>query len=148
MTQERIILDEQGMQALGGRIAGSLEPGGRIYLVGDLGSGKTTLARAVIRALGVSGAIPSPSFILDAVYTLPHFHFDVHHMDFYRLAGGLEELTMLGFDEILESSAVVIVEWADRFPDLGRLPGLHITISCLEDPSLREVVIARRMAGV
>ncbi len=148
MTQERIILDEQGMQALGGRIAGSLEPGGRIYLVGDLGSGKTTLARAVIRALGVSGAIPSPSFILDAVYTLPHFHFDVHHMDFYRLAGGLEELTMLGFDEILESSAVVIVEWADRFPDLGRLPGLHITINCLEDPSLREVVIARRMAGV
>lgn len=146
VTQERVILDEPGMLDLGGRIARSLGPGGRVYLVGDLGSGKTTLARAVIRALGVSGAIPSPSFILDAVYSLTHF--DVHHMDFYRLAGNREELTMLGFDEILESSAVVIVEWADRFPDLGCLPGLYITISCLEDPSLREVVIARHMAGV
>lgn len=146
MTLQRFILDEPGMLDLGGRIAASLGPGDRLFLTGDLGSGKTALARAVIRALGVSGAIPSPSFILDAVYTLPPF--DVHHMDFYRLAGCREELTMLGFDEILESSAVVIVEWADRFPDLKALPGLHITIGCLKDPSLREVVIARRMAGV
>jgi len=146
VTHERFILDEQGMLDLGGSIAGSLGPGGRVFLVGDLGSGKTTLARAVIRALGVSGAIPSPSFILDAVYALPDF--DVHHMDFYRLAGGHDELTMLGFDEILESSAVVIAEWADRFPDLACHPGLHITINCLEDPLLREVVVARLMAGV
>lgn len=146
MTNERLILNEPGMLDLGCRIAGSLGPGGRVFLVGDLGSGKTTLARAVIRALGVSGAIPSPSFILDAFYALPRF--DVHHMDFYRLSGCREELTMLGFDEILESSAVVLVEWADRFPDLVDLPGLHITIGCLEDPSLREVVIARRMAGI
>jgi tRNA threonylcarbamoyladenosine biosynthesis protein TsaE len=143
---ERFILDEPGMLDLGQTIAGSLGPGGRVFLTGDLGTGKTTLARALIRALGVSGAIPSPSFILDAVYTLPGF--DVHHMDFYRLSGAREELAMLGFDEILESSAVVIVEWADRFPGMRDLPGLHVTISCLEDPLLREVVIARRMAGV
>ena len=146
MISERFILDEPGMLELGRRIAGSLGPGGRVFLTGDLGAGKTTLARAVIRALGVSGAIPSPSFILDAVYALPLF--DVHHMDFYRLSGTREELAMLGFDEILESSAVVIVEWADRFSDLRDLSGLHVTISCLEDPEVREVVIARRMAGV
>lgn len=146
VTAGLLTLDERGMLDLGSRIAGSLGPGGRIFLVGDLGSGKTTLARAIIRALGVSGAIPSPSFILDAVYSLPGF--DVHHMDFYRLSGVHDELTMLGFDEILESSAVVIVEWADRFPEVAGLPGLHITIRCLEDPLLREVGIARRMARV
>lgn len=146
MKTGRLILDERGMLELGVEMADSLGPGGRIFLVGDLGSGKTTLARAVIRALGVTGAIPSPSFILDAVYNLPGF--DVHHMDFYRLSGARDELTMLGFDEILESPAVVIVEWADRFPEVGGLPGLHITIGCPDDPSLREVVIERRMAGV
>ncbi len=144
MRTGRFELGESALIDLGREIAGNLAPGGRVYLIGDLGSGKTTLARAIIRTLGVEGAIPSPSFILDAVYVLPSM--EIHHMDLYRLSGTSVELSMLGFDEILDSQAVVIVEWADRLADLPRLPGIHVSLRCIDDPSVREVEIARHLA--
>ncbi len=145
MTQGRFLLDEPGLESLGRSMAPLLAPEGRVFLVGELGSGKTTLARAVIRALGVEGAIPSPSYILDAVYTLPGI--EIHHMDLYRLSGDPREIAMLGFDEILDSPSVVIVEWADRFPDLLGMPGYHVCLRSVSNPSLREVFVERLVAG-
>lgn len=145
MTEGCFILDENGLEDLGRRLAGCLAPGDRVFLVGELGSGKSTFARALIRALGVSGAIPSPSYIMDAVYDLPDF--EVHHMDLFRLSGAPAEMSMLGFDEILDSRAVVIVEWADRLSNLKWLSGIHIHLRCPGDPTVREVLVERRMAG-
>lgn len=145
MTEGTFILGLRGLRALGREIAAGLEPGGRVFLQGGLGSGKSTLARAVLRSLGVRGAIPSPSFIMDAVYDLPRMQ--VHHMDLYRLSGEPGELSMLGFDEILDSDAVVIVEWADRIRGLELLPGYHVRLRCVSNPSIREVTVAGRLAG-
>jgi len=145
LREGTFVLDRMGMEALGREVAAELSPGGRVFLRGGLGSGKSTLARAVLKAMGVTGAIPSPSFVMDAVYDLPRMQ--VHHMDLYRLSGDPLELAMLGFDEILDSDAVVIVEWADRIKGLGDVPGIHIGLRCVSDPSLREVSVARRLAG-
>jgi tRNA threonylcarbamoyl adenosine modification protein YjeE len=145
LREGTFILDLGGLRDLGREIAADLDPGDRVFLEGGLGSGKSTLARAVLKALGVRGAIPSPSYIMDAVYDLPRMQ--VHHMDLYRLSGEPDELSMLGFDEILDSDAVVIVEWADRILGVGLMPGYHVRLRCVSDPTVREVAVARRLAG-
>lgn len=145
MTEGRHILDQQGVQALGEAIARHLAREGRVFLRGELGTGKTTLARAIIRALGVTGAIPSPSYIMDAVYLLPDM--EIHHIDLYRLSGDPMEMSLLGFDQILESDSVVIVEWADRLGSIRSMPGFHVSLELLPDPMMREVLVERRMAG-
>ena len=93
-------------------IATALEPGDLITLSGDLGAGKTTFARALIRHLAGDETIdvPSPTFTLMQTYELPRF--TVVHADLYRLSGAAE-LAELGFDD-LPDGAVVLMEWPDR----------------------------------
>jgi tRNA threonylcarbamoyladenosine biosynthesis protein TsaE len=118
----------------------------RVYLIGSLGTGKSTFARAFMRQLGVSGAIPSPTFVIRADYTVDGR--SVHHLDMYRLSGDPGELYGLGIDELLESDETVVVEWAERLPAGWRRPGTTVEISFCEDPGKREVRIERGdMAG-
>ncbi|MEM1294832.1 MAG: tRNA (adenosine(37)-N6)-threonylcarbamoyltransferase complex ATPase subunit type 1 TsaE [Verrucomicrobiota bacterium] len=101
--------------ALGREIAGSLGSGAVIALVGDLGAGKTHLTKGIVAGLVSSAEVTSPTFTLVHEYSdgrLPVFHFD-----FYRLDHP-DELLAIGWDEYCESDGVVIVEWADKFPDL------------------------------
>jgi hypothetical protein len=116
---ERLIAvaDLREMEQLGSQIASGLQPGDCVALEGDLGSGKTTLARAILRSLGVSEAVPSPTFTLVQTYeteSLP-----VRHYDFYRI-GDEREIEELGFDEALAVGAA-LVEWPERAGE--RLPG-------------------------
>lgn len=105
------------MEALGQALAGRVRPGEVVYLCGDLGVGKTTLARAFIRALGFEGRIKSPSYGLIEVYTSPQAQ--IAHIDLYRL-GHPEEVVDLGLEAYLGSKWVILIEWPER--GLGHLP--------------------------
>jgi len=101
---------------LGARIAAGLRIGDAVALEGDLGAGKTTLARAILRSLGVSETVPSPTFTIVQSYETARF--PVRHYDLYRLR--IEsEMDELGFDEALDEGAV-LVEWPEHAA--ARLP--------------------------
>ncbi len=106
------LTDEQATHRLVADIAGLIEPGDLITLSGDLGAGKTTFARALIRNLAGDETIevPSPTFTLMQAYDLPRF--PLVHADLYRLSGP-GELAELGFDD-LSPTAVTLLEWPDR----------------------------------
>jgi tRNA threonylcarbamoyl adenosine modification protein YjeE len=108
---------------LGGRIAAGLKLGDAVALWGDLGAGKTTLARAILRALGVTEAVPSPTFTLVQSYdTLP----PVAHFDLYRLKSA-REMAELGFEDALDNGAV-LVEWPERAPEALPPEALHVRL--------------------
>jgi hypothetical protein len=109
-------------EALGARIAAALRKGDAVALAGDLGAGKTTLARAILTSLGISEAVPSPTFTLVQNYGTAHLN--ISHFDLYRLKSA-RELDELGLDEALEQGAALI-EWPDRAE--GRLPANRLTV--------------------
>ena len=94
-----------------------------VTLTGELGVGKTTLARAICRGYGVTEDVTSPTYALVHEYRAPRSA--VYHIDLYRLDSP-EQLTNLGWDEIVSSRALVLVEWPERAGD--RLPEDHLPI--------------------
>ena len=124
-------------------IAGALEPGDLVTLSGDLGAGKTTFARALIRHLAGDETIevPSPTFTLIQNYDLPRF--PLVHADLYRISGAAE-LAELGFDDLPEGS-VVLMEWPDRAA--GFLPPDRLDITFTLAPQLGPDVRNVRYVG-
>lgn len=102
--------DLAAMERFGARIAGALRPGDVVALTGGLGAGKTTLARAIIRAMGHTGEVPSPSFAIIEVYE--DLDPPLVHADFYRLARP-EEAEELGLEDY-RAGGVLIAEWPDH----------------------------------
>ncbi len=100
--------------ALGRSIAAELPPRAAILLIGNLGAGKTTLAKGIAEGLGAAPAeeVSSPTFTL-----IHEYGPNVYHIDLYRLETPAEVAT-LGLDEIFDRQAVVMVEWGERFPEL------------------------------
>ncbi len=120
--------DEAATVAWGEALAARLESQYRgdacIYLQGDLGAGKTTLVRGVLRGFGYDGAVKSPTYTLLEPYTLARGL--VYHLDLYRIGHG-EELTFVGLDELLQEAAVKLIEWPDR--GAGYLPPADIVLT-------------------
>ena len=120
--------DLAAMDSLGARIAERLLPGDVVALSGDLGSGKTTLARAIIAALGHTGEVPSPTFTIVESYdglTPP-----LVHADFYRLESP-REVEELGLDDYREG-AVLIAEWPEKVGGFAHERGrLSISLECV-----------------
>jgi len=104
--------DEAATSALAAVIAPHVQPAFVIYLSGELGSGKTTFTRALLRALGHPGRVRSPTFTLAEPYNLPNF--ELYHFDFYRFCDS-HEWRDAGFDEVLDGDAAAIIEW----PEMG-----------------------------
>lgn len=119
------LADVAATDRLGARIAAGLAAGDAVALEGDLGAGKTTLARAILRALGVTEDVPSPTFTLVQLYETRHLI--IRHFDLYRIErpGDVEEL---GLEEALGEGAALI-EWPERAWE--KLPSemLHIALS-------------------
>jgi len=117
--------------ALGQRIAAALRPGDVVALSGGLGAGKTTLARAIIAALGHAGEVPSPSFAIIETYDPPSVRLPLVHADFYRL-NRPEEAEELGLDDY-RHRAVLLAEWPDLAGGFAHEPAcLSIRIETAE----------------
>jgi len=107
----RYLATEADTLALGADFAQAIRPGMVIYLSGDLGAGKTTLARGLLRGLGYLGRVKSPTFTLVEVYEISRLY--LYHFDFYRFSNP-RELGEAGFREYFNSDSVCLVEWPEK----------------------------------
>jgi tRNA threonylcarbamoyladenosine biosynthesis protein TsaE len=103
--------DEAATQRLGRLLAPLLQPGMVVWLNGDLGAGKTTLTRALLRGLGYAGLVKSPTYTLVEVYVVSSLYF--YHFDFYRF-NEPEEFDDAGLGDYFRSDAVCLVEWPEK----------------------------------
>ena len=117
----------QALEAFGERLARRLEKGDVIALSGDLGAGKTTLARGILRGLGYEGEAPSPTFALVQGYEPPDVHLPIAHIDLYRLQtpAAVDEL---GLDDWLDDGALMI-EWPEHGATAWLGDALWLTLS-------------------
>lgn len=129
---------EAEMMALGARLAGQLEGGQVVMLSGDLGAGKTTLVRGMLRGVGFEGRVKSPSYGLVETYDVAGL--EIHHLDLYRL-GEPEELDFVGIEDLLGRDSVLLIEWPER--GKGRLPEPCIRIRIEHQGERRSVVVDR-----
>ena len=118
------LADEAATRALGAALADALPDGGVLLLHGDLGAGKTTLARGFLQALGHVGAVRSPTYTLLEPYALARG--PVYHLDLYRLSDAAE-LEFLGLRDLDEPGAVFLVEWPER--GTGGLPPADLELT-------------------
>ena len=124
--------DENATAQLARQLAPSLVDGGVLYLRGELGAGKTTFARALLRALGVGERVKSPTYSLLERYLVNGR--DAFHLDLYRIANP-GELEWLGLDELEAAHAIVLIEWPER--GLDALPAADLEIALEHDGTAR-----------
>jgi len=129
--------DEAATLRFGEKLAQVLQPGLFVSLSGELGSGKTTLARGILRGLGYEGKVKSPTYTLVEVYELSRL--DLYHFDLYRFKDS-RELLEAGFRDDFDSRNVCLVEWPERAKDL--LPIADLSVSLAEERGGRHARIA------
>lgn len=135
--------DPAATEALGAALASGARAGRVIHLRGELGAGKTTLVRGLLRALGHTGRVKSPTYTLVEPYELSSLHF--YHFDFYRLKNQ-EEWEQAGFREYFNGEALCAVEWPERADGLLAPPDLDIELR-FEGEHRRARLNARGGAG-
>jgi tRNA threonylcarbamoyladenosine biosynthesis protein TsaE len=134
---------EEETITLGERLAREFPPGTTVLLIGDLGAGKTTLAKGIVQGLGAAPAeeVSSPTFTLIHEYGAGPL---VYHVDLYRLDDAAAVST-LGLEELFEKCAVVLIEWGERFPELMPERRVEIRLSAGEGDE-REIQLNYRAA--
>jgi len=130
---ERVTCGPEQTERVGALLASGCSGGEVFALCGDLGAGKTCLSRGFARGLAIDQPIQSPTFTLCRTYT--EGRLALYHWDFYRL-GDSEEAESAGFDDaVADAEGVVLVEWADKFPNLWTFPYVKIWITTVDDES-------------
>ena len=120
--------------AFGAAMGALLQPGDVVLLTGDLGAGKSVLARGLARGLGIAQAMPSPTFTLMQPYRgrIPFYHFDLYRLD------DPDQFYEAGLDEYIGGDGAAVVEWPDC-AELDPVPALRVTLSRLEDDDARAI---------
>ncbi len=123
---------------MGERLAHELPARGVVLLIGNLGAGKTTLAKGIVSGLGAA----PPEDVSSPTFTLIHEYGDgrVYHIDLYRLEEARETAT-LGLEEVFERDAMVLIEWGERFPEILPAARTEIRIHARDDE--REIEVTR-----
>ena len=129
-------IDEPALAGLAGRMAPMLAAGGVVFLIGDLGAGKTTFARALLGALGVDARIKSPTYSLIESY--PVGDLTIHHLDLYRIAEA-GELEWLGLADLMVDPYLLLVEWPEHAREA--LPKPDLIVRLAHAPASRDVVL-------
>ena len=122
--------NEAQMQSLGQRIASAVKPRSIILLSGELGAGKSVLARSMIHAAGYTGRVKSPTYTLLESYEIDNPRLalrTIAHLDLYRLADP-DELYFIGFDDVLVNYDLVLIEWPEKASERLPVPTVNITI--------------------
>jgi tRNA threonylcarbamoyladenosine biosynthesis protein TsaE len=123
MILSEFLPDIEASESLGERLANSMPPTAVVFLRGDLGAGKSSIARAMLRRLGVAGPIKSPTYSLVERYSLEQG--EAVHLDLYRIAE-TAELEFLGLDDLATQARLWLVEWPERGD--SAVPGPDIEI--------------------
>src|SRR3954469_11626329 len=119
------LASEEATLALGAALAKGALAGRVLFLSGDLGAGKTTLVRGLLRALGWTGRVKSPTYALVEIYAVSRL--DFYHFDFYRFKDR-EEWVNSGFREHFNPESLCVVEWPEKAGGLLPPPDLHLTL--------------------
>jgi tRNA threonylcarbamoyladenosine biosynthesis protein TsaE len=120
------LADQAATERLGARLGTLLAPGMRVYLSGDLGTGKTTVVRAALRALGHHGRVKSPTYALVEPYIISSIY--LYHFDFYRFRDP-REWSEAGLRELFGRDAICLVEWPEKAAPLLPEPDLEIRLT-------------------
>jgi tRNA threonylcarbamoyl adenosine modification protein YjeE len=132
----KVVVTQPELEAWGERIGREVGLPTVLALSGELGAGKSTLARAVARGAGVEGSVPSPTFNLLFAYETPRAR--VLHLDLYRLERP-EEVWELGWEEFGQGRDLVLIEWPDRARELLPVPRWEVVLEEVADPARRAV---------
>ena len=136
MEHEVQLKNEGDTIRFGASLGEFLLGGGRVYIKGNLGAGKTTLCRGILRKFGFFGAVKSPTFTLVEPYELETG--TIYHFDLYRLADP-DELEYIGMDEYFEVCNLCLVEWPERAD--GKLPGADLEIELILKNRSRDIIL-------
>ncbi|MGD2119111.1 MAG: tRNA (adenosine(37)-N6)-threonylcarbamoyltransferase complex ATPase subunit type 1 TsaE [Chromatiales bacterium] len=128
---------EQAQEQFGRRLAKACQTGLVFYLIGDLGAGKTTLARGFVRGLGYPGNVKSPTYTLVEQYDIDGIH--CFHLDLYRLADP-EELEYMGMRDYAGDNDIVLIEWPEKGE--GMLPQADVQIEIIHKKNARQLLIS------
>ncbi len=137
------LVNEEATLNLGRQLAAYLRPGLTIFLEGDLGSGKTTLVRGLLRGLGFEGRVKSPTYTLVETYSSSSLY--LYHFDLYRFTHEQEWLDA-GFDELFTERNVCIVEWPERARRF--LPDADVTIELAVEGDERRATLTSQKINI